>query len=76
MDSFICALMLVPALRGVVAWSGIAATNTNIGFYGSILFALFLTGLGLALIWEPIADRWPDASSEANDAVLPSLQRS
>jgi MFS family permease len=58
MDSFIYALVLVPALRDVLPRSGIAATNTNIGFYGSILFALFLIGWGLALIWGPIADRF------------------
>lgn len=58
MDSFIYALVLVPALRDILPRSGIAATNGNIGFYGSILFALFLIGWGLALIWGPIADRF------------------
>ena len=58
MDSFIYALVLVPALRDVLPRSGIVATNANIGFYGSILFALFLIGWGLALIWGPIADRF------------------
>jgi MFS family permease len=58
MDSFIYALVLVPALRDLLPRSGIAATNANIGFYGSILFALFLIGWGLALVWGPIADRF------------------
>ncbi len=58
MDSFIYALVLVPALGDLLPRSGIAATNTNIGFYGSVLFALFLIGWGLALIWGPIADRF------------------
>jgi MFS family permease len=58
MDSFIYALVLVPALRDLLPRSGIPATNANIGFYGSILFALFLIGWGLALVWGPIADRF------------------
>jgi MFS family permease len=58
MDSFIYALVLVPALRDVLPKSGIPATNANIGYYGSLLFALFLIGWGLALVWGPIADRF------------------
>lgn len=58
MDSFIYALVLVPALRDILPNSGIAPTNANVGYYGSILFALFLIGWGLALIWGPIADRF------------------
>src|SRR6266446_412038 len=58
MDSFIYALVLVPALRELLPKSGIAATNANVGYYGSILFALFLIGWGLALMWGPIADRF------------------
>src|SRR6266478_7567182 len=58
MDSFIYALVLVPALRDVLPKSGIQATNANIGYYGSLLFALFLIGWGLALVWGPVADRF------------------
>ena len=58
MDSFIYALVLVPAFRELLPKSGIAATNANVGYYGAILFALFLIGWGLALIWGPIADRF------------------
>jgi MFS family permease len=58
MDSFIYALVLVPALREVLPKSGIPATNANIGYYGSLLFALFLIGWGLALVWGPVADRF------------------
>jgi hypothetical protein len=58
MDSFIYALVLVPALRDVLPKSGIQPTNANIGYYGSVLFALFLIGWGLALVWGPIADRF------------------
>jgi len=58
MDSFIYALVLVPALRDVLPKSGIPPTNANIGYYGSLLFALFLVGWGLALVWGPVADRF------------------
>ena len=58
MDSFIYALVLVPALHDLLPKSGIVATNANVGYYGSLLFALFLIGWGLALIWGPIADRF------------------
>src|SRR5256886_4385418 len=42
MDSFIYALVLVPSLRELLPRSGIAATKGNIGYYGGLLFALFL----------------------------------
>jgi MFS family permease len=58
MDGFIYALVLVPALREVLPASGIAPTTANIGFYGGLLFALFMIGWGLALFWGPIADRF------------------
>jgi MFS family permease len=58
MDSFIYALVLVPALSELLPRSGIAATPGNIGYYGGVLFALFLAGWGLALLWGPVADRF------------------
>jgi MFS family permease len=58
MDSFIYALVLVPALRELLPRSGIPASNANIGYYGGLLFALFLVGWGMALLWGPIADRF------------------
>ncbi len=58
MDSFIYALVLVPALTDLLPRSGIPATPGNIGYYGSILFALFLLGWGLSMVWGPIADRF------------------
>jgi len=58
MDSFIYALVLVPALRELLPKSGMPATAGNIGFYGGLLFALFLVGWGLALIWGPLADKF------------------
>jgi MFS family permease len=57
-DSFIYALVLVPSLRDLLPLSGIAATKGNIGFYGGLLFALFLMGWGLAFLWGPIGDKF------------------
>src|SRR5712671_6184869 len=58
MDSFIYSLVLVPALTELLPRSGIPATTANVGYYGSIFFALFLIGYGTALVWGPIADRF------------------
>jgi MFS family permease len=58
MDSFIYALVLVPSLRELLPRSGIANTKGNIGFYGGLLFALFLGGWGLAFLWGPIGDKF------------------
>lgn len=58
MDAFIYALVLVPALTDLLPRSGIEATPGNIGYYGSLLFALFLLGWGLSMVWGPIADRF------------------
>jgi MFS family permease len=58
MDSFIYSLVLVPALTELLPRSGIPATTANVGYYGSIFFALFMIGYGTALIWGPIADRF------------------
>jgi MFS family permease len=58
MDSFIYALVLTPAMSELLPKSGIAATAANTGYYGSIMFALFLVGWGLSFIWGPIADRF------------------
>lgn len=58
MDSFIYALVLVPALRDLLPRSNIAATDANVGLYGGILFAVFLFGWGASFLWGPIADRF------------------
>src|SRR5436305_2643112 len=58
MDSFIYALVLVPALTELLPRSGIASTTTNVGYYGSVLFALFLVGWGFSMAWGPVADRF------------------
>ena len=58
MDASIYAVVLVPALTELLPRSGVAATPANIGYYGSVLLALFLFGWGLSMVWGPIADRF------------------
>ena len=58
MDSVIYALVLSPALTELLPKSGYASTPANLGFAGSILFALFLVGWGLSLVWGPVADKF------------------
>jgi MFS family permease len=57
MDASIYALVLAPALTDLLPRSGIAVSQGTIGYYGSILQALFLLGWGLSMIWGPISDR-------------------
>ena len=58
MDSFIYALVMVPALHDLLPRSGIPNDEAHTGFYGGVCFALFLVGWGLSLVWGPIADRF------------------
>ncbi|HEY0746130.1 MAG TPA: MFS transporter [Steroidobacteraceae bacterium] len=58
MDSFIYALVLSPALTELLPKSGMDGSPANVGFVGSLMFAVFLIGWGLAFIWGPIADRF------------------
>jgi len=58
MDSFIYALVMVPALSELLPRAGIPGDAANTGFYGGLLFALFLVGWGMSLVWGPIADRF------------------
>jgi len=58
MDSFIYALVLSPALTELLPKSGMDGSAANVGLVGSVLFALFLIGWGLAFVWGPLADRF------------------
>ena len=58
MDASIYALVLFPALTDLLPRSGVAATPGAIGYYGSVLLALFLFGWGLSMAWGPVADRF------------------
>src|SRR5947209_1840019 len=63
MDSFIYALVLVPAMRDLLPASGKAesaasVTAAQLGYYGGLLFSVFLIGWGCGFVWGPIADRF------------------
>jgi len=58
MDASIYAVVLVPALTELLPRSGLAPTPANVGYYGSVLLALFLFGWGLSMVWGPVADRF------------------
>jgi MFS family permease len=58
MDSFIYALVLIPALKDLLPRSGVPGTPANTGFYGGLLFAMFLVGWGLAFLWGPVGDHF------------------
>jgi MFS family permease len=58
MDSFIYALVLVPALRDLLPRSGMPVDAANLGYYGGLLFSVFLVGWGFAFLWGPIGDRF------------------
>jgi MFS family permease len=73
MDSFIYALVLVPSLRELLPRSGIAATKGNIGYYGGLLFALFLVGWGMAFLWGPAGDKFGRARTLMMTIVWYSL---
>ena len=58
MDSFIYALVMIPALKELLPKSGIPGDAANTGYYGGLLFALFLVGWGCSFVWGPVADRF------------------
>jgi len=58
MDSFIFALVLAPALTELLPKSGMDGSPPHVVFAGSVLFAVFLAGWGMSLVWGPIADRF------------------
>ena len=58
MDSFIYALVLVPAMRELLPASGIQPSPANLALYGSLLFSVFLIGWGCAFLWGPLTDRF------------------
>ncbi len=58
MDSYIFALVLVPALKDLLPKSGLRSDVAGVGYYGGMLFALFLVGWGCAFLWGPLADKY------------------
>ena len=47
-----------PCAHRTAAQVGDDKHSRNVGFAGSILFALFLVGWGLSFVWGPLADRF------------------
>ena len=58
MDSYIFALVMVPALKELLPKSGLPNDLGSVGYYGGLLFALFLVGWGCAFLWGPVADKY------------------
>ena len=58
MDSYIFALVMVPALKELLPKSGLRSDVAGVGYYGGLLFALFLVGWGCAFLWGPVADKY------------------
>jgi MFS family permease len=58
MDSYIFALVMVPALKELLPRSGLRSDVSGVGYYGGLLFALFLVGWGCAFLWGPVADKY------------------
>jgi MFS family permease len=73
MDSVIYALVLAPALTELLPRSGMDATPTNVGYVGSVLFAVFLAGWGFSFLWGPIADRFGRTRSLAATILVYAL---
>ena len=72
-DSFIFALVFVPSMRELLPASGIEATGPNIAFAGSMMFALFLIGWGMAFIWGPLGDKWGRAKTLSLTIIVYSV---
>ena len=73
MDGVIYALVLGPALTELLPKSGMEATPGNVGYAGSILFALFLIGWGLSFVWGPIGDRFGRTRTLAATVLIYSV---
>jgi MFS family permease len=73
MDAFIYALVLSPALTELLPKSGLSGAPANVAFCGSVLFALFLVGWGLAFLWGPVADRFGRTRTLAASVLVYSV---
>src|SRR5258708_9781624 len=53
MDSYIFALVMVPALKELLPRSGLRSDLGGVGSYGGFRFAPLLVGWGWACLWGP-----------------------
>jgi MFS family permease len=56
-DSAIYGYILVAALTDLLPASGMAPSRANIGFYGGLLFSIFMLGWACSMVWGWTADR-------------------
>lgn len=57
-DSSMYSYILVAALTELLPASGLPATSANIGFYGGLLFSIFMLGWACSMIWGWAADHF------------------
>ncbi len=56
-DSSMYSYILVAALTDLLPASGLDASRANIGFYGGLLFSIFMLGWACSMVWGWAADR-------------------
>ena len=56
-DSAMYSYILVASLTELLPASGLAASRANIGFYGGLLFSIFMLGWACSMFWGWAADR-------------------
>ena len=56
-DSSMYSYILVAALTELLPASGLAASRANIGFYGGLLFSIFMLGWACSMVWGWAADK-------------------
>ena len=56
-DSSMYSYILVASLTELLPRSGIEATRLNVGFYGGLLFSIFMLGWACSMFWGWAADR-------------------
>ncbi len=57
-DIAVYGYVLVLALTELLPASGIAASRANVGFYGGLLFSIFMLGWACSMVWGWAADRF------------------
>src|ERR1700733_10337868 len=57
-DSSMYGYILVGALSELLPASGIEASRANVGFYGGLLFSIFMLGWACSMLWGWAADRY------------------
>ena len=56
-DSSMYSYILVAALTELLPASGLEASRVNVGFYGGLLFSIFMLGWACSMVWGWAADR-------------------